>query len=135
AGGPLDVEGPPLIVGRREAGVFRDDVPPGRLGWNLHASADLSRELSPAASRSRKKSINSDDEVSISRRRAWMRWLRTLNIHAAGTATTRPSAVVTSASAIPWEIAAKPAPPPPAAAMSRKAWTMPITVPKRPMKG
>jgi hypothetical protein len=48
-------------------------------------------------------------------------------------ATNRPSAVVTSASAIPADTA--PMPPEPVSAMPLKALMMPTTVPNRPMNG
>ena len=62
-----------------------------------------------------------------------MLFMKMLNIHTAGMATNRPSAVVTRASAMPAETAAMP--PEPVMAMPRNALMMPMTVPKRPMKG
>ncbi len=56
-----------------------------------------------------------------------------LKSQTAGIATKRPSAVVTSASAIPVDTAAMP--PEPVRAMPLNALMMPMTVPKRPMNG
>src|ERR1700693_4982698 len=59
--------------------------------------------------------------------------MKMLKSQTAGMATKSPSAVVIRASAMPVETAA--IPPEPVRAIPRKALMMPMTVPKRPMKG